>query len=144
MIMVESKLLASDNAGAVRFKCIRVGGGFRRRFARLGEMVGSISVSRRVYAESLGKKALLRKVRKKRKQKSKKIKEYVRPYETLILALKKRTKRKCGSYLRFDTNKAATFTPPTKFGPHGKSTMIPNFIGTKLFGPVCYEIVRTK
>jgi hypothetical protein len=22
--------------------------------------------------------------------------------------------------------------------------MIPNFIGTKLFGPVCYEIVRTK
>jgi len=72
MISVESKLKAADNSGAVLFKCIQVFGGFRRRYARLGEMVGSIVHSKRVFRSDMDKRILSKKVKKKRKQKSKK------------------------------------------------------------------------
>jgi len=144
MVTVESKLIASDNAGAITFKCIKVFGGYKRRYARLGEVVGSIAVTRRVYDINMDKKILAKKVKKKRKQKSKKIKPNIRPYLTLLVATKKSTNRKDGSYIKFDENRVLTFSEPTKFGPAGKSTMIPNFLGTRVFGPICKEIRSTK
>lgn len=144
MILIESKLTAADNAGAVTFKCISVFGGFKRRYARLGEIVNSVSQIRRVYRADLGKKILSKKVKKKRKQKSKKIKPNIRPYLTLLVGLRNRTSRYDGSYIKFDSNNSLTFTEPTKYGPAGKSTIIPNFIGTRVFGPVCREIRLTK
>ncbi len=144
MIQRESILVAADNAGAVTFKCIRLRGGFNRRYAGLGEIVGSVVRVKRVYSNDLDKKILGRKVKKKRKQKSNKVKPYIRPYETLLVALRKETNRKDGSYIKFDSNRVLTFTEPTRFGPAGKSTMIPNFIGTRVFGPVCREVRATK
>ena len=144
MIRVESKLHSLDNAGAVTFKCISIFGGFRRRSARLGEIVNSVSQIRRVYRADICKKILAKKVKKKRKQKSKKVKPNVRPYLTLLVGLKNRTGRKDGSYIKFDSNSSLTFTEPTRYGPAGKSTMIPNFIGTRVFGPVCRELRITK
>ena len=77
MIMVESKLVAADNAGGILFTCIRIFGGFKRRYAGLGEMVGAVSSSRKVYRhedDKLKQAKLAKKVKKKRKQKSKKVK----------------------------------------------------------------------
>ena len=140
MIQVESKLKAADNAGALTFKCIRVFGGFKRRYAKLGEMVGSVAQIRRVYSAETDKKILAKKVKKKRKQKSKKIKPNIRPYLTLLVATKGRMNRKDGSYVKFDENRVLTFSEPTRFGPAGKSTMIPNFLGSRVFGPICREL----
>jgi large subunit ribosomal protein L14 len=144
MIFIETNLKAADNAGAITFKCIKIFGGFKRRFAKLGEMVGSVAQLRRVYSDATDRKILLKKVKKKRKQKSKKSKPNVRPYLTLIVATKKQHNRKDGSYIKFDENRVLTFSDPTKFGPAGKSTMIPNFLGTRVFGPICRELRATK
>jgi large subunit ribosomal protein L14 len=144
MIQIESRLKAADNAGAVTFKCITIFGGFARRYAKLGEMVGSVAEIRRIYSADTNKKVLAKKVKKKRKQKSKKIKPYIRPYLTLLVSVKSSTNRQDGSYIKFDENRVLTFSEPTKFGPAGKSTMIPNFLGTRVFGPVCRELRVTK
>jgi large subunit ribosomal protein L14 len=144
VILVESKLKAADNAGAITFKCIKVFGGFQRRYAYLGEMVGSVAQLRRVYSANTDKKILSKKVKKKRKQKSKKVKPNIRPYLTLLVATKKSTNRKDGSYIKFDENRALTFSEPTRYGPAGKSTMIPNFLGSRVFGPVCRELRASK
>src|SRR3990167_2236923 len=115
MIALESKLIAADNAGAVTFKCITIYGGFKRRYAGLGEMVGSVSQIRRVYRSDTNKKILTKKVKKKRKQKSKKSRPYVRPYLTLLVSVKKPTNRGDGSYIRFDKNRVLTFSEPTRY-----------------------------
>jgi len=53
MILLSSRRLnAADNAGGILFKCIHIRYGFKRRFARLGEIVGSTSVTRKVYSQN--------------------------------------------------------------------------------------------
>lgn len=39
MIQQESKIIAADNSGARMLKCIRVLGGSRRRYARVGDII---------------------------------------------------------------------------------------------------------
>jgi len=146
--MIGSKLKASDNAGGILFTIITIFGGFKRRYAKLGEMVGAVSHTRKVYRRETNKQKLAKlskKVKKKRKIKAKKRKQpNMRPYLALLVALKKITNRKDGSYIKFDENKMMTFTEPTKFGPAGKTENIPNFIGTKTTGPVTLELVKNK
>jgi large subunit ribosomal protein L14 len=144
MIGIESCLKAADNAGAILLKCITVYNGFRRRYASLGEVIGTVSRTRRVYNSSINKKILAKKVQKKRKEKSKKKKPNVRPYLALLVAVKKSTNRRDGSYIKFDENRVLTFSEPTKFGPAGKSTMEPNFLGSRIFGPICREVRASK
>jgi large subunit ribosomal protein L14 len=148
MISIESKLKAADNAGAILFTTIAVHNGFRRRYARLGEMVGVVAHSLKSYKQTEDKQKLAKlakKVKYKRKIKNKKKKQpNTRPYLALLVALKKSSRRKDGSYIKFDENRVLTFTEPTKFGPAGKTENIPNFIGTKAFGPVTLEIVKNK
>jgi len=55
MIMIESKLKAADNAGGILFTCITIFGGFKRRYAGLGELVGVVSHSRKVYRQETDK-----------------------------------------------------------------------------------------
>ena len=146
--MIESKLKAADNAGGILFTCVHIAGGFKRRYAGLGEMVGVVSHTRKVYRRETDKMRLAKlakKVKKKRKIKNKKKKQpNLRPYLGLLIALKKATHRKNGVYVKFDENRMFTFTEPTKFGPAGKTENIPNFIATKAFGPVCLELVKDK
>jgi ribosomal protein L14 len=148
MIRVESKLKAADNAGGILFKCTHIFGGFKRRYAGLGELISVVSYSRKSYARVTDKLKLSKtskKVKKKRKIKNKKKKQpNLRPYLGLIISLRKSTRRKNGVYIKFDKNKIFTYTEPTKFGPAGKTENIPNFIGTKAFGPACLELVKNK
>src|SRR4051812_11198403 len=113
MITIESKIRAADNAGGILFKCIHVSGGFKRRYARLGEMVGTVSSTRKSYKAEVDKlkvSRLSKKVKKKRKIQNKKKKQpNVRPYLGLLVSLKKATKRKCGTYVKFDVNRMMTF-----------------------------------
>ncbi len=39
MIQVQSQLIVADNSGAKRVQCIRVLGGTRRRYARVGDII---------------------------------------------------------------------------------------------------------
>lgn len=146
MIMVESKLKAADNAGGILFTCIKIFGGHKRRYAGLGEVIGTVSRTRKVYRHETNKlklAKLAKKVKKKRKIQNKKKKQpNLRPYLGLLVSLKKSTRRIDGSYIKFDENRMMTFTEPTKFGPAGKTENIPNFIGTKTQGPVCLELVK--
>jgi len=45
--MVESLVEAADNSGGIFFKCIRVFGGFNRKYAGLGELIGVVSSTRK-------------------------------------------------------------------------------------------------
>jgi ribosomal protein L14 len=148
MIMIESKVKSADNAGGIFSKCITIFGGYKRRYAKLGELIGIVSHSRKVYKHQTNKQKLAKlakKMKKKRKIKSKKKRQpNMRPYLGLLIALKKRTKRPDGVYLKFDENRLMTFTEPTKFGPAGKTENIPNFIGTKSTGPAPLELVKNK
>ena len=148
MIMVESQLKAADNAGGIKFTVIRVSGGFKRKYAGLGELVGVVASTRKVYRKQTDKAKLAKlakKVKKKRKVKNKKKRQpNLRPYLGLLVALKKSTSRRNGCYIKFDENRMFTFTEPTKFGPAGKTENIPNLIGTRIFGPAIMEIVKNK
>lgn len=146
--MIETKIKAADNAGGIKCKCITIFGGFKRRYACLGELVGVIASSRKVYKQQTNEQKLAKlakKLKKKRKIKAKKKRQpNMRPYLGLLVALKKRTKRPEGVYPKFDENRLFTFTEPTKFGPAGKTENIPNFIGTKATGPAPAELVKNK
>jgi len=71
VITIGSKLKAADNAGGILFTCIRISGGFKRQYAKLGELVGVVSHSRKSYKRSTDKlklAKLAKKVKKKRKK----------------------------------------------------------------------------
>jgi len=70
MIMVESQLQSADNAGGILFTTITIFGGFKRRYARLGELVGAVSRTRKVYRRETNKQKLA-KLAKKVKKKTK-------------------------------------------------------------------------
>jgi len=111
-------------------------------------MVNVVYNTRKSYKHERKKLKLMKlakKVKKKRKIKNKDKKQpNLRPYLALLVSLRKPTKRNCGTYVKFDDNRMMTFTEPTKYGPAGKTENIPNFIGTKVKGPVCLEIVKNK
>lgn len=84
MIQQESRLQVADNTGAKELMCIKVLGGSRRRFARLGDII-ICSVKSVIPGSEIKKKAVVRAV---------------------IVRTKKSTRREDGSYIRFDSNAA--------------------------------------
>ena len=75
MLAIESKLKVADNAGAILFTIITIPNGFKRRYARLGEMVGVVAHSLKSYKHTTDKQKLSKlskKVKFKRKIKNKK------------------------------------------------------------------------
>jgi len=150
VIQVESKLKVSDNAGGILFTAITIKHGFKRRYAYLGELIGVVSRTRKVYNRETDDKLklakLAKKVKKKRKIKSKKRKQpNTRPYLGLLINTKYPTNRINGSYIKFDENRMITFTEPTKYGPAGKTDKnIPNLVGTKITSPAIMELVENK
>ncbi len=82
MIQVESKLKVADNSGAKIVQCIRVLGGYRKRYARVGEVItASVKVSTPHTPIKKG--------------------DVVR---AVIVRTKKEIRRPDGTYLRFDDN----------------------------------------
>jgi len=106
MIQQQTILKVSDNSGAKSAKCIKVLGGFKKRFAKLGNV---IVVS-------------IKELRNKSRRTSKVKKGEV--YKALIIKTKAKQTRKDGSVLFFDNNSISLMNT------QGKP------LATRIIGPV--------
>ena len=110
MIQQESRLKVADNTGAKELLTIRVMGGSTRRYARLGDTIVA-SVKEATHGGVVKKGDVVKAV---------------------VVRTVKETRRKDGSYIRFDENAAVVInedgTPK----------------GTRIFGPVARELREKK
>jgi len=102
MIQHRSMLKVADNSGAKLIQCIRVLGGYRKRYARLGDVI-TITVKSAQPHSQVKKGQVL---------------------HAVIVRQRKETRRKNGIYIRFDENAAVIIDRKTKepkatriFGP---------------------------
>ncbi|MDO8746967.1 MAG: 50S ribosomal protein L14, partial [Thermodesulfovibrionales bacterium] len=89
MIQDRSILEVADNSGAKRVRCIKVLGGMRRRYARLGDII-VVSVQEAIPESNVKKGAIAKAV---------------------VVRTKKEQRRSDGSYIRFDQNAAVLINP---------------------------------
>ena len=82
MIQMQTKLNVADNTGAREVMCIKVLGGSRRRYARLGDII-VCSVKSVIAGSDLKKKSVVKGV---------------------VVRCRQPTRRSDGSYVRFDAN----------------------------------------
>lgn len=88
MIQMETVLLAADNSGAKRLRCIKVLGGSRRRYAAIGDVI-KVSVLEAMPRGKVKKGEV---------------------YDALVVRTRKGVRRPDGSVIRFDTNAAVLLT----------------------------------
>jgi large subunit ribosomal protein L14 len=84
MIQIQSRLKVADNSGAREIMCIKVLGGSRRRYGRLGDIIVA-SVKATVPDSNVKKGTIVRAV---------------------IVRTKKEKRRQDGTYIKFDDNAA--------------------------------------
>jgi len=89
MIQVHTQLTVADNSGAKRVFCIRVLGGTRRRYARVGDII-VVSVKEALPHSKVKKGDVMRAV---------------------VVRTQKETRRGDGSYIKFDDNSAVLINP---------------------------------
>lgn len=106
MIQQQTILKVADNSGAKTVRCIKVLGGFKKKFASLGDII-VVSVQK-----------LRNKLKKISKVKKKEI------YKALIIRIKIYSKKKNGFYIKFQENSVALIN---KQG---------NPVGTRIIGPI--------
>ena len=106
MIQMQSMLEVADNSGARKVQCIKVLGGSKRRYAGLGDIV-VVTVKESTPGGTIKKGDVLKAV---------------------IVRVAKSTRRKDGSYIRFDRNSAVVISP------QGEP------LGSRIFGPVAREL----
>lgn len=107
MIQEQSRLKVADNSGAKEIMCIRVLGGYKKRYARIGDIITcSVKVAAPRGAVKKG--------------------EVV---HAVIVRQKKETRRKDGTYVRFDENAAVIINKDSKEPK-----------GTRVFGPIAREL----
>jgi large subunit ribosomal protein L14 len=102
MIQVESILKSADNSGAKRIQCIKVLGGYKKRYARIGDII-TVTIKEARPHSAVKKGEVL---------------------HAVLVRAKKETRRADGSYLRFDDNACVIIDKKTKepkgtriFGP---------------------------
>ena len=110
MIQQESRLKVADNTGAKEILCIRVMGGSKRRYAGIGDTIVA-TVKDAIPGGNVKKGEVVKAV---------------------VVRTKKGTRRKDGSYIRFDENAAVIL----------KNNEDPR--GTRIFGPVGRELREKK
>jgi len=106
MVQEETNLVVADNSGAKKVRCIRVLGGSDRRYASVGDLI-VVSVKSAIPGGNVKKGEVSKAV---------------------IVRTKKETRRKDGSYIRFDENAAVLINAENE--PRG----------TRIFGPVAREL----
>lgn len=106
MIQEETNLVVADNSGARKVRCIRVLGGHDRRYAGIGDVI-VVSVKSALPGGNIKKGEISKAV---------------------IVRTKKETRRRDGSYIRFDENAAVLLNAQGE--PRG----------TRIFGPVAREL----
>ena len=106
MIQQETRLNVADNTGAKQALCIKVLGGSRKRYARLGDVI--VVTVKKAIPNSNVKKGSVRKA--------------------VVVRARKESKRKDGSYIRFDDNACVLLDAAGEMR------------GTRVFGPVAREL----
>lgn len=106
MIQEETNLVVADNSGAKKARCIRVLGGHDRRYAGLGDVV-VVAVKSAIPGAGVKKGEVAKAV---------------------IVRTCKETRRKDGSFIRFDENAAVLINDQGE--PRG----------SRIFGPVAREL----
>jgi len=110
MVQQETKLVVADNTGAKEVLCIKVLGGSKKRYARVGDLI-VVTIKKSIPSATLKKGEV---------------------HKAVVVRTKKETKRKDGSYIRFDDNAVVIINEnkePT---------------GTRVFGPVARELREKK
>ena len=95
MIQMQSMLTAADNSGARRVMCIKVLGGSKRRYARIGDII-KVTVKDAIPRGKVKKGEV---------------------YEAVVVRTKSGVRRSDGSLIRFDGNAAVLLSP--KLEPFG-------------------------
>jgi large subunit ribosomal protein L14 len=106
MIQMQSMLEVADNSGARKVQCIKVLGGSKRRYAGLGDII-VVTVKESSPGGTIKKGDVLKAV---------------------VVRVAKSTRRRDGSYIRFDRNSAVVINP------QGEP------LGSRIFGPVAREL----
>lgn len=112
MIQMQTILGAADNSGARRLMCVKVLGGSRRRYAKVGDVI-KVSV----------KEAIPRSKVKKGEM-----------YNAVVVRTKKGVRRSDGSLIRFDSNAAVLLNNQLQpigtriFGPVTRELRTENFM----------------
>ncbi len=97
MIQVQSRMKVADNSGAKEVMCIRVLGGYKKRYAHVGDIIVASVKSAAPHAP-IKKGDVIKAV---------------------IVRTKKEIRRVDGSYLRFDDNACVVITDKDKKDPKG-------------------------
>ena len=112
MIQHRSMLAVADNTGAKKLQCIRVLDGYKKRYARLGDVI--TCVVKEAAPRGLVKKS-----------------EVV---HAVLVRIRKETRRLDGSYIRFDENAAVIIDRKTRepkgtriFGPIARELRVKGF-----------------
>ena len=104
MIQMQTRLVVADNSGAKKIQCIKVLGGSKKRYARIGEIIVAS-----VKEANVGGAAIKGEIVK-----------------AVIVRTKKEIRRVDGSYIRFDDNAAVVINNQNEpigtriFGPVAK------------------------
>lgn len=112
MIQHRSMLKVADNSGAKKLQCIRVLGGYKKRYARIGDII-TCSVKEAAPRAAIKKGDVI---------------------HAVIVRQKKEMRRKDGTYVRFDENAAVVIDKENKepkatriFGPVARELRIKGF-----------------
>jgi large subunit ribosomal protein L14 len=89
MIQVQTQMTVADNSGAKKVACIRVLGGTRKRYARVGDII-IVAVKEALPHSKVKKGDVMRAV---------------------VVRTVKETRRSDGSYIKFDDNSAVLINP---------------------------------
>ena len=89
MIQVQTQMTVADNSGAKKVSCIRVLGGTRKRYARVGDII-MVAVKEALPHSKVKKGDVMRAV---------------------VVRTVKETRRPDGSYIKFDDNSAVLINP---------------------------------
>ena len=108
MVQLKTMLTSADNTGARRLMCIQVMGGYRKRYGRIGDII--TCVIKEANPHSMVKKSEI--------------------VKAVVVRARKETRRKDGSYIRFDDNAAVIINDLKNKEPKG----------TRIFGPIPREI----
>ena len=107
MVQHRSMLKVADNTGAKKLQVIRVLGGYKKRYAFIGDVVTAV-VKEAVPHSNVKKSDVV---------------------HAVLVRTRKETRRKDGSYIRFDENAAVIINRDNKEPK-----------GTRIFGPVAREL----
>ena len=112
MIQQETRLKVADNTGAKEVLCIKVLGGSKRKYARLGDKI-IITIKKTIPNSNIKKGTI---------------------HTAVVVRTKKELRRKDGSYIRFDENAAVIIDNQLEpvgtrvFGPVARELREKNFM----------------